>query len=485
MSDAKKKKDCDKMVRYRIRKLYEDQIKKYEGRLGSCEHEVDVWVGDRNTGSFQKIIRLTRIAIVRNKAPVGMSCNGKVKNFKPHRFLGAIVRIGEKRNYQAIPESKFRVKVPCYAKQGGHATAKPCIAYRLTGICDPVMGTEHPGWSHITETVNRGWVLVEWENAERVWLPSSRVEPMVCETKRKRDAPASVDDDRPQTQGDIHRVESYYTPFAAFIKANEEAVKAKEREEKRKLADPIKKSRILPENATPKHCQIAAAPKQLDERFQKNAIQDELHERLRREQPTIEQLTEMGDGYWDMFEVRKIHGKSNAGLNPKLSSPPKFETIHTSFLYDVIRGNIQGCISEIDSVLDSDPRSSSWCAQSAYISAICGYDRPISRKHRKKHPGFYRICNIQGCKSRIHSIYWTQGVCYSHGSKSDKLRVECNERTASRTGRLCRHCFKNQDRSQEGNKGEDKTEEDSTGLCKVCLVRKPRKAGGRCPTCIP
>ena len=46
-------KDREKMKRYRKRQMYEKQIETLEGGVGKVAEKVDVWVGDRTTGSFQ------------------------------------------------------------------------------------------------------------------------------------------------------------------------------------------------------------------------------------------------------------------------------------------------------------------------------------------------------------------------------------------------------------------------------------------------
>jgi len=111
-STEQMKKDQEKMKRYWKRQMHEKQIETLEGGVGKVAEKVDVWVGDRTTGSFQKLTQVTRMANVTNMSPFLQN-----KNLKPASFRGAIVALGklEDRNYKAIPESYFKVNVPCKA----------------------------------------------------------------------------------------------------------------------------------------------------------------------------------------------------------------------------------------------------------------------------------------------------------------------------------------------------------------------------------
>ena len=124
---------------------------------------------------------MTRIGMVRNKAILHENKGGNVKAYKPHNFSGAIVAFGDPtdRNYQAIPESHFKVKVPCYAKHASNVEAKPINAHRLNGICETV---------HVEGRKSEGWVYVQWSNNETQWLPSQQVVgDLVTDNKRERE----------------------------------------------------------------------------------------------------------------------------------------------------------------------------------------------------------------------------------------------------------------------------------------------------------
>ncbi len=84
------------------------------------ETSVKVFVVDIIHGKWQDAIQLTEMGEVfrvRKK-------NGENTKYCK-KFRGAIVRFGKPkdRNYNAVPESNFRIKVPCYANQCGKETA--------------------------------------------------------------------------------------------------------------------------------------------------------------------------------------------------------------------------------------------------------------------------------------------------------------------------------------------------------------------------
>lgn len=496
-----RKNDQEKQKRFRVRKMYESQIKDIEGAVGSYSEEVLVIVFNRGigvrSGNFQKMMQMTRIGMVRNKAPLHANKNGNVKAYKPHIFRGAIVAIGDPkdRNYQAIPESHFKVKVPCYAKQACHATAKPLLADRLTGICNTV---------HVEGRESVGWVYVQWSNNERDWVASHRVVGDVV-TDNERRGPSSAkgnvtdnesrgpssakgnDDianvvtansDKPQKKGVEQKVDTYYSPFASYIKkahAEEEAQKKKEKGANNRNPNGVALGRgkedmsdasgavspvVPPLSSVPtKH--IATKGKTQEE---------ELHEWLRSNIPSTTELVHKGNGYWRTLEVGRFYSQSK-----KPRPPPDSETIHTSFLYDIVRGNIRGRIAQMDSALkfsDEAHKERNFAEPSAYIHLICVEAKKEQAVRPKKRKRTIKICSVDKCESCVHSIFWKEGVCYSHGNPEKKLCKQCNQTTSSRYGGLCRTCFQG---------GVDKK---GKGLCVVCGAREPKKTGGRCTFCV-
>ena len=481
-----RKKDQEKQKRFRLRTMYESQIKDIEGEVGSFSKEVLImvlkWENGVRSGNFQKMTQMTHIDMVRNKAPLHANKNGNIKAYKPHTFRGAIVAFGDPkdRNYQAIPESHFQVKVPCYAKHASHGKAKPITAHRLTGICDTV---------HVEGRESVGWVYVQWENNETDWLPSHQVVGVfVTDNGRERRGPSSAkgnDDiandviansDRPQNKGDKQKVDTYYSPFASYIKAHAEEQKKKEKgaksgntngvalgkgKEDMNDASGVVLSVVHPSFSVPtKH--IATMGKTQEE---------ELHEWLRSEIPNITELVHRGNEYWAVSEVGRYFSQSKP---PR--PPPDSETIHTSFLYDVLRGNIRGCIAHMDSAFqfsDEEHQAHEWGAPSAYIHLICDPARQAQAVRRqKKRKRTIRFCKVDKCKSCVHGIFWKEGVCYSHGNAEKKLCKKCKRSTSSRYGGLCRTCF------QGGVNKKGK------GLCVMCGTREPKRTGGRYNICI-
>ena len=426
------------------------------------------------TGSFQKLTQVTRMANVRNMSPFLQNKNLKPANLKPAPFRGAIVALGklEDRNYKAIPESYFKVNEPCSAQQAVTGKAKYSDAQRLTGVCHPVKG------------VTGGWVLVKWDSSgETQWLPHYKVMNRILEEKRSRASTAKVDDnDRPQTQKDIQRVDIYYSPFVSF--------KEIEQEEKDKKAKGMVWGKgnnnvaVEPTGSVAndnKPTKSVAPEKVLDEGEGGNKLEIELHGKIKEQIPTPEQLEQMGRDYWNTIEIMKIMGRENANISSQPRPPPEYKTINLSFTYDILRGDIPGRLPQMDSALKITLKEHLMGAiggPSVYIGVLCDSLLGLNmRKREKKHANpickVVPICKAVGCKSQVHSVFWEQGLCYSHGPKERKECINCKGRTASRLGKLCRICFNNSSGEEKGKV-----------LCRVCGARTPRKIGGRCEHCV-
>ena len=96
-----RKKGEEKQKRFRLRKMYESQIKDIEeGAVGSFSKQVQIMVPkweDNGVGgeNFQKVTQRTCIGMVRNKAPLHENKNGNIKIYKPPIFSMAIVAFGD------------------------------------------------------------------------------------------------------------------------------------------------------------------------------------------------------------------------------------------------------------------------------------------------------------------------------------------------------------------------------------------------------
>ena len=444
-----RKKDQEKQKRFRLRTMYESQIKDTEeGAVGSFSKQVQILVPNWQNnngfggGNFQKVTQMTRIGMVRNKAPLHENKNGNVKAYKPHKFFGAIVAFGDPkyRNYEAIPESHFKVKVSCYAKQPSHSEAKPMIADRLTGICETV---------HVEGRKSEGWVYVQWPNNETQWLPSQQVVgDLVTDNKRERRGPSPAkgndviaNSGRPMTKPDKDKLHTYYSPFASYVKAHAE-------EHKKNEKGALGKEE---EDMTP---------------------EEEVHEWLGSNIPNIAELVSKGDQHWHVSEIVRLYSKIKS-VGPRPS--PNFETIQTSFLYDVLRGNIRGCIADVDlafQVGDVERKTQDRSGPSPYIHLICHAatkEKVVRRQKKRKRT--MPLCKVNDCKSCVHTQFLKDGVCYHHGEEEKKLCKHC-KRTSSRHGGLCRSCY------------EDRVNKKEKGLCVICQTREPKKTGGKCNICI-
>jgi len=162
----------------RHRKIMEAQIPK-----SRQETAVNVFVGDISHGVWRDAIQVTEMGEVYR---VGTK-NGENTKYRK-KFRGAIVRFGETkdRNYDAVPESNFRVKVPCYAKQCGKETAENLIpATRLSGM---VVSKGNEGKEVAKST---GYVLIQWNNGEKQWVASNRVRDLVVDSGRRQSKPTA------------------------------------------------------------------------------------------------------------------------------------------------------------------------------------------------------------------------------------------------------------------------------------------------------
>ena len=165
----KRSRNRENNKKYRKKKLYEDQIKKHEGELGVYQKPVEAWLGNKATGSFQKVTQMTKMAEVRNKVELTPFSDGYGRGMMdPNWFRGAIVAYGDpaEKNYDAIPEGHFRCNIPVLAPHGEQWTAKQIHGQRWTGVCHT-----------IREGGSNGWIYVKWETGKDfTWVASHRVD---------------------------------------------------------------------------------------------------------------------------------------------------------------------------------------------------------------------------------------------------------------------------------------------------------------------
>jgi len=102
-SKEQMEKDREKMKRYRKRQMYEKQIETLEGDVGKVAEKVNVWVGDRETGSFQKLTQVTRMANVRNMSPFLHKKTSNQQTSNQHHFEGLLWRWANQRTGTTKP----------------------------------------------------------------------------------------------------------------------------------------------------------------------------------------------------------------------------------------------------------------------------------------------------------------------------------------------------------------------------------------------
>jgi hypothetical protein len=90
-------------------------------------------------------------------------------------------------NYYAIPSSRFECKVVCYAKKGLNNMAMQFVAKRLTGIIGFSYNVANQSSrEHDFCSSSTGFVLVEWDNKEKDWIPGCHVEDIGIIQQRKK-----------------------------------------------------------------------------------------------------------------------------------------------------------------------------------------------------------------------------------------------------------------------------------------------------------
>ena len=83
-----------------------------------------------------------------------------------------------------------------------------------------------------------------------------------------------------------------------------------------------------------------------------------------------------------------------------------------------------------------DRNNGDWCAPSAYIGAICAKMADVRLESLKmgKSVGWKRVCQVNGCSSRIHGLFWKQGYCYPHEAVKRKKCIKCKLRKKELVG---------------------------------------------------
>ena len=164
-------------------------------------------------------------------------------------------------------------------------------------------------------------------------------------------------------------------------------------------------------------------------------------------------------------------------------APIAHPCIDLSLDYDIIRGNLTGSLGDWrdDAIgvfgITGDPNK--------YINAICSASKGsmINERltfQRARRAMYKRECMCDDCK-KLAWNHSNSGRCYEHSTLSDKLCVECGNKTGRMWKFALKRCFACH--NQSGNTNTRKTDEQSS-FCITCSTRKSVKRSLKCQHCL-
>ena len=353
----------NKNMRYKTKQWYEQQIPDgYSNKL------VKIWNGNSARGDWTSVTQLTAMGQVKNRK---LKRGGKPAVV----FHGAIVAFGDalEGNYYAIPSSRFECKVVCYAKKGLNNMAMQFVAKRLTGIIDfsltynvgnQLTGIIDFSREHDFCSSSTGFVLVEWDNKEKDWIPGCHVEDIgIIQQRKKRCPPPKPLNVVPFPSSNNKNVKTYYKFFS------HETISGKG-------YGPVK------------------------------LIQD-------------------ADLMWLQHSACNI--MSDFGItNIIIPARPNVPYLELSLIFDMLRGDISGSVGDnVDKALKIKQPE---IATMEYANAIQGWlfdSLETQRKMKMRNISHKRktgngTCSMDGCKTNVHTLFAKSCVCYHHAPKSLK-----------------------------------------------------------------
>ena len=415
----------------RERRYFEHQIERLHDDLNQKNTCVctSVWTGSMVNGYWKEVTQMTRMGNV-SKVVVG---RGK----RPILFRGAIVAFGnpDDREYDAVPESYFRIEVPCHAKHGFHNTAIGQPATKQTGICYTV-GEE-----------STGYIKIQWHsNKEEVWIFANRVEDTYCGKRKSnptdRFAPTLIKHARKAISPPLNNIfyPIYKTNMTIFYSL-----------------------------------------------FYKNKMKKVMKKNMK----CIKDLIGLADVEWRLHQAVLMTNNLD-GKTTIIRSAPRFPTLETSLIFDILRDNLHGSLGkDVNNELSIQlPEDGNDQMSPIYLDGIADW---VERKHQYereqklsakwiKRKAVSGMCKFPQCDANVHTAFVKCGFCYKHGPKELKKCKKCSLRARKRKGSLCGFCFKEAQNADEGDKNGG-----PTGLlskCDVCLIRNARMSGGRCSHCL-
>ena len=148
---------------------------------------------------------------------------------------------------------------------------------------------------------------------------------------------------------------------------------------------------------------------------------------------------------------------TNPGVLGSVAKPPhKYAYIHLSLVYDTVRWNPNGRITEVDKALDvtHDDKDTFFSAHVGItLRQVCVHrkeEEDANKKKRKRQSLLKkRVRKVVGCNKHVCKAFWNRMLCYLHGFQENMMCVKCRKKRGQRAGRLCSGCF-------EGKSGQQK-----------------------------
>jgi hypothetical protein len=219
--------------------------------------------------------------------------------------------------------------------------------------------------------------------------------------------------------------------------------------------------------------------------------QDKMKEEMKKNMKCIKDLIGLADVEWRLHQAVLMTNNLD-GKTTIIRSAPRFPTLETSLIFDILRDNLHGSLGkDVNNELSIQlPEDGNDKMSPIYLDGITDW---VERKHQYereqelsakwiKRKSVSGRCKFPQCDANVHTAFVKCGFCYKHGPKEAKKCKKCNLRDRRRKGSLCRPCFKEAQNEEEGDKNSGPTV--LLSKCEVCKTRNARMSGGRCSHCL-
>ena len=430
--ESKKEKNREKSNRNYRKKFYEKQVNNivdnYNKENQYAQYvplEKMVWIGDMKTGSFETVVQLSPMDKVRIMQGRGL----------PQKMVqGAIVK-SSCNNLSVHEESRFQMSQACWAKWGDDAQSEYYQATKLTGyIC--FSGCQKSSYAYM---------LFNDDNKNK--------------SKKKNEhykwkCPNQTQDDKGRRAKNARRI--------SLPEKGEKKGKNKKDHSIIKEEEYSNRGHI-PEEHTKRYWEMIT-------KFAK--------EQNTTDKKDIATLIVKADTNWKLDEIMRKDKKDCTSSLICSQPPPKTNLIELSMIYGTLRGELPCRIPIVERVLGL---KNYLMDHNIFIVQIVSMLQNQDLSERIKndnalHEKRKSLCKIEGCTQFVHYSFAKDCVCYKHAAQEKKRCKQCGLRVGRNKGVLCNHCFTPNNKKNDSNGSTDK-------LCKNCMARPTRIAGGLCKIC--